>query len=108
MPRRRRAGVVSKQKPNTTPRPNDSIVSSGPPMSCTTLVIPTLPDQFVTWPRHSVECGWWKTRIQPTAIAVGTKASRKTVGENVGLPHFVQPPISCESAMMSPAPARIP
>jgi hypothetical protein len=36
------------------------------------------------------------------------KASRKTLGEKVGLPHFVQPPSSCESAITSPAPARIP
>ena len=40
--------------------------------------------------------------------SVGTKASRNTLGEKVGLPHFVQPPISWESAIASPAPARIP
>ena len=36
-----------------------------------------------------------------------TRAGRRSA-RSVGLPHFVQPPSSCESAITSPAPARIP
>ncbi len=77
-------------------------------MSSTSPPIPMSFDQFTTWPRPSPECGWWKRRIQPTAMSVGTNAIRKTVGENVGLPRFVQPPRTCDRAITSPAAARIP
>ena len=63
-------------------------------MSVTTSAMPRSPDQLTVCDRSQFEPGWWKPRIQPTAISVGTNASRKTDGEKRGLPHFVQPPTS--------------
>ena len=75
----RRRGVEAEAEDE--PEPEREHRQKVPPMSFTNPSIPMSFDQFVTWPRNSVECGWWKTRIQPTATSVGTNASRKTLGE---------------------------
>ena len=45
---------------------------------------------------------------QPAATSTGTKPTRKTPAESRGHPHFVQPPKSCDSAIVRPAPATSP
>src|SRR5205823_2647455 len=57
---------------------------------------------------RSPAVGWPARTTQRQAIAIGTKAIRKTEAETRGQPHFVHPPSSCESAMTSPAPATSP
>src|SRR4051812_286413 len=46
--------------------------------------------------------------IQPTTMAVGSHANRSTPGLRCGIPHFVQPPKSCERPSASPAAAMSP
>ena len=53
-------------------------------------------------------CGSPATITHRHTIATGTKAKRKTGAESRGIPHFVQPPSSWDSAITSPAPASRP
>ena len=75
------------------------------PRSATTPWMPRSRDQFDVFIQSA---GWRASRIQPPAASTGRKPSRKTPSEKRGHPHFVQPPRSCDSAIVSPAAAITP
>ena len=70
--------------------------------------MPAWPDQAVICRWNQFASGWPASKTQPAATSAGRKPIRKTPIEIRGTPHFVQPPTSCDSAIVSPAPARMP
>ena len=60
------------------------------------------------WRCVQLETGWPATITQPPATRAGRKAKKRTFWEILGQPHFVQPPASCETAMVRPAAASRP